>query len=109
MEVELYIQCMSCKESVPDTDKFCISCGAFLEGNIHEANLLDQAQYYVKEAAGEFIEVGKDLKSKDMGEKIANGVTLGAMVGISLFSLATDAAKEAKDTFYRYAKGNKKD
>ncbi len=107
MANDIFVQCTQCGESVSDSGKFCPDCGCNLDENISKANFIEQTQYYLSEAAGEFFETGKDIVNNETSRKIAGGAAIGALVAMPIAGWAAGAAIGAAIMVYRQTEKNK--
>lgn len=94
MTINNFIHCQSCKDSVPDVGKFCPHCGAYFalkNSDIHNAELTDQAEYYIYQAAEELIETGGKITQNQVGRIIVTGAAATALLGLTVAGVATGA------------------
>lgn len=86
MSENIYIQCLSCQESVPDIGKFCPHCAAYLAShnpNIDDAEFNEQAEFYIYQAAEDIIEQGGRITQNNIGRMVVTGAAASAIIGIT--------------------------
>lgn len=104
-----FIQCHSCKETVPDAGKFCSHCGAYFAiENIHidEADFNEQAEYYIHQAAEDIIATGGNVTQNNVGRMIITGAAAGALAGITIAQIAAGMIAGVGKGAYQHFRGN---
>lgn len=90
MTENIYTQCPSCKESVPDIGKYCPHCAAYIgsKTDINDAGFGDQAEYYIYQAAEEIIDSGGKITQNEVGRIVVTGAAASAVVGLTAVGIA---------------------